>query len=367
MKDPSPPVTYADYLKIDQLLSLQSEKSAERYGKAAHEELLFIVVHQAYELWFKQILHELDSVTEIFKKDYIDERHVGIAVLRLRRILEIQKILIEQIRVLETMTPLDFLDFRDLLAPASGFQSYQFRLIENKLGLRREQRKLFDKTQYDEHLEAKHRELVRQSENEPSLFVLVGKWLERTPFIDFKGFNFWQSYRGAVETMLNSDKEAIQNNPNLSDEDRKKQLAHFVKTTKEFTAIFDESEHDRLREKGVRRMSFKALQAALLINLYRDEPILHLPFRLLTSLIDIDDLMTTWRHRHALMVQRMIGAKVGTGGSSGHHYLRAVAEGHKIFTDLTNLSTFFIPRSKLPKLPDEVQRNLGFYYSKQEA
>ena len=93
------------------------------------------------------------------------------------------------------------------------------------------------------------------------------------------------------------------------------------------------------------------LQAALLINLYRDEPILHLPFRFLSLLVDIDEQFTHWRYRHALMVQRMIGTKIGTGGSSGHGYLRKAAEKNKVFTDLVNLSTFLIPRSALPALP----------------
>ncbi len=117
-------------------------------------------------------------------------------------------------------------------------------------------------------------------------------------------------------------------------------------------------------KKGKRRLSHKSLQAALLINLYRDEPILQLPFNFLTSLVDIDELLTTWRYRHALMVQRMIGTKIGTGGSSGHQYLKSTAESHKIFSDLTEIATFLIPRSQLPELPERLNKNLGFYYAK---
>jgi tryptophan 2,3-dioxygenase len=93
-----------------------------------------------------------------------------------------------------------------------------------------------------------------------------------------------------------------------------------------FDALFDEVAHRTLREQGAWRLSMRALQAALFINLYRDEPALQLPFRLLSLLMDIDELPTTWRYRHALMVQRIIGLKVGTGGSSGHNYLRRTAE-----------------------------------------
>ena len=107
------------------------------HGRPAHDEMLFIIVHQAYELWFKQILWELDAVLATFRGSRVPEEALGQAVLRLGRIVEIQRVLIQQVDVLETMTPLDFLDFRDDLIPASGFQSVQFRLIENKLGMRR--------------------------------------------------------------------------------------------------------------------------------------------------------------------------------------------------------------------------------------
>lgn len=119
-----------------QLLTLQQPKSRE-VGAEAHDEHLFIVVHQAYELWFKQILHELDSIRAIFAHPPVEERLVGIAVARLARVREIQTVLLQQINVMETMTPIDFLDFRDYLFPASGFQSVQFRLVEVRVELPR--------------------------------------------------------------------------------------------------------------------------------------------------------------------------------------------------------------------------------------
>jgi tryptophan 2,3-dioxygenase len=361
MQRPHPPLYYADYLQLDRLLSSQSPKSAE-HGKPAHDEMLFIIVHQAYELWFKQILHELDSIIGIFKKDYIEEKAIGIAVDRLIRIAEIEKVIIEQLRILETMTPLDFLDFRDLLTPASGFQSFQFRLLENKFGLKPEWRKQYDKSGYAAHLSTTHREFVKRAEDEPSLFELIERWLERTPFLDLPGFNFWASYRAAVNRMLENDRQIIQNNPILSDKEKEAQLQELAQTETSFAALFDEEKHRQLIQKGQRRLSYRATHAALLIHLYRDEPILHLPFRLLTVLVDVDELLTTWRYRHALMVQRMIGSKIGTGGSSGYHYLRTTIDSHKIFGDLFNLSTFLIPRSALPALPADFEKNLGFYF-----
>jgi tryptophan 2,3-dioxygenase len=103
----------------------------------------------------------------------------------------------------------------------------------------------------------------------------------------------------------------------------------------------------------------------LFIKLYNNEPILQLPYQLLCSLTDIDELLTTWRHRHAQMVMRMLGNKVGTGGSSGHSYLHATAVQHHIFKDFHNISTLLIPRSELPPLPKEMKEQLGFSFTKQ--
>ncbi|RYZ69106.1 MAG: tryptophan 2,3-dioxygenase, partial [Proteobacteria bacterium] len=115
---PYPPIGYMDYLKINELLELQTKRS-DSYGTPGHDEMLFIIVHQTYELWFKQILTELDSVLVIFNQKSIDEEDMGKAVGRLQRIVEVQKLLVAQVTVLETMTPLDFLDFREALYPAS--------------------------------------------------------------------------------------------------------------------------------------------------------------------------------------------------------------------------------------------------------
>ena len=125
MKNKKTPQDYSDYLKIDSMLKSQVLLS-EKNGLKAHDEMLFIITHQVYELWFKQILYEIDSIFEVFDRNIIDESHVGTAVSRLERVNVIQQLLIDQIKILETMTPMDFLDFRDLLTPASGFQSAQF-------------------------------------------------------------------------------------------------------------------------------------------------------------------------------------------------------------------------------------------------
>ena len=361
MAEERKPVYYADYLQLDRLLDAQHPVSGDG-GLPAHDEMLFIIVHQAFELWFKQILHELDRVMEIMCCDPIVEKDIGRAVHALRRINEIQRLLVEQLAVLETMTPLDFMDFRDDLVPASGFQSRQFRLIENRLGLTPRHRLKIKGAAYTDVLDAEDAAAVHATQDEPSLLDHVNSWLERTPFVSFGDFDFWEAYRAAVERMLARDRHVVETHPNIDAEERAVQLARFDDMAATFEALFDQSRWDALREQGRRRLSHRAILAALLINLYRDEPMFALPFRFLTGLVDIDEGFTTWRQRHALMVHRMIGGRIGTGGTSGHEYLEAAARRHRTFQDLFDLPTFFIPRSALPQLPASVREQLGFRY-----
>jgi tryptophan 2,3-dioxygenase len=361
MAAPRKPLYYADYLHLERLLDAQHPESL-KHGDEAHDELLFIIVHQAFELWFKQILHELDLVQGIFDSDTVPEKDVAHAVHALHRINAIQRLLIEQLAVLETMTPLDFLEFRDYLVPASGFQSMQFRLIENRLGLRPDRRLSIRGAAYVDVLSTEDAQRVRASEDQPSLVDCVQRWLERTPFLNFGDFDFWRAYRVAVEQMLARDREVIANHPNIDAEERAVQLARFDDTTTKFDALFDRDRWEALRAAGQRRFSHKAILAALLINLYRDEPILQLPFSFLTRLVDIDEGFTAWRQRHALMVHRMIGGRIGTGGTTGHKYLEAAADKHRTFQDLFDLPTYFIPRSARPPLPPSVREQLDFRY-----
>jgi tryptophan 2,3-dioxygenase len=357
----SEPLYYSDYLQLDRLLASQRLASAAG-GQPVHDEMLFIIVHQAYELWFKQILWELDEVARLLAPARVAETAMLRMVARLERITEIQKLLIEQISVLETMTPLDFLEFRNFLIPASGFQSVQFRLIENRLGVRPEDRLKLAGNPYTAALSEDDRRRVEESETETSIFQLVEAWLERTPFLDFGDFHFWDIYRGAVKQLLEHDQRVVATNPNLSEPERQSQLASFTQTFALYEAVLDETKHKALVAAGERRLSHRAFQAALFINLYRDEPALQEPFRLLTLLMDIEQGFTTWRYRHALMTQRMIGRRVGTGGSAGAAYLTRSADRSRVFMDLFQLSTFMIPRSLLPPLPIEVERTMRFRF-----
>jgi tryptophan 2,3-dioxygenase len=302
-------------------------------------------------------------VITLLSTEPVAEKHIGVCVGRLERVIEIQKVLIDQLRILETMTPLDFLDFRDFLFPASGFQSIQFRMLEIRLGLESDSRLRYNNAAYHSRVSPKHREQLIAAEAQRTLFSALENWLERTPFLETDSYRFWDEYRLAVQSMLASDRSVIDSNPTLSEEEKQGQRTELDSTAEHFDAIFDASRHEALRKEGVRRLSHRGTLAALFISLYRDEPILALPYRLIAALVDVDELMTTWRYRHALMVHRMIGTKIGTGGSSGYHYLKSTAESHRVFRDLTNLSTFLIPRHALPALPQDLRRRLGFSHN----
>ncbi len=356
-------IHYHSYLQLDKVLGAQTLRSEELDQNPAHEEMLFIITHQAYELWFKQIIHELTSVIELFDKQNVDERNLGTAIGRLERVVEILKLSVQQVRVLETMTPLDFLDFRSYLFPASGFQSFQFRIVEAMLGLPDDQRITYHGHHYTTAFPPEQQNALKEILKKGSLFNMIEAWLERTPFLKFGKFNFLEQYKTAVDAMLEKEKVAIKASSYLSEKEIEMRLKMLGGTDTYFQSILNREAHDQKRKDGDMRLSYDSTVAALLINLYRDEPILHNPFKLLITLIDIDELLTTWRYRHAQMVMRMLGRKVGTGGSSGHEYLMETATKHSIFKDLHNISTLLIPRSELPKLPEEVKKELGFHFS----
>ncbi|KAL1509294.1 hypothetical protein ABEB36_004056 [Hypothenemus hampei] len=348
---------YGEYLMLDKVLGAQRLLS-EQNNKPVHDEHLFIVTHQAYELWFKQIIFELDSVRNIFS-EVLEESQTLEILKRLNRIVLILKVLVDQVMILETMTPLDFMDFRNYLKPASGFQSLQFRLLENKLGLKTENRvksnmnyaKVFGSDE-----EALNR--IELSESQPSLALLVERWLERTPGLEVEGFNFWGKYEKAVNMLLEEQKQIALNEPNESV--KRYRLNDLENRREVYESIFQPEIHQALLNRGERRFSHKALQGAILVTFYRDEPRFSQPHQILNLLMDIDSLITKWRYNHVLMVQRMIGSsQLGTGGSSGYQYLRAtLSDRYKVFVDLFNLSTFLIPRSHIPKLTSDVRSKL---------
>ena len=361
MNKPIEPCYYGDYLKLEQFLDAQKPVSG-KYGEEAHDETLFIIVHQAYELWFKQILHELYSVIHLFKQESVSERDLSTVVHRLKRVVKIQHLINDQIDIIETMTPQDFLDFRNYLVPASGFQSIQFKVLEISLGLKSKQRIDFDKQSFYNRLTDEHRKFLEELEGQDSLFEVVEKWLERLPFLNFGKFNFWQQYQKATNEMLDQEKHIIENNTLLSEIEVRHQLKEHANTRLNFEALLDEKEYQKAIDAGRVRLSQKATLSALFISMYREEPLMNLPFQFITLLTEVDEALTLWRYKHMMMVQRMLGTKIGTGGSSGHDYLKRTTESNRIFTDFYNLATFLLPKQAMPELPESIKKALGFSY-----
>lgn len=355
------PVYYGDYLQLPKILNAQDTESA-KYGKPAHEETLFIIIHQTYELWFKQIIHELDSVREIMQQAFVPSTDLSVINSRIERITVIQQILIDQIQIMETMTTLDFMEFRDFLVPASGFQSLQFRLIEATLGIKAHHRMEVEKQFFTSRLSVADRKRLEETEANISIFELVEAWLERMPFSEFDGFDFWGEYSVAVEKMLKQDREIVSKNPSLDDRVRAMELKNLDMTEQTFNTLLDSKLYTAWKGEGKVRLSQKAMLSAVFIYLYRDYPGLQMPFRILNSLVEVDEKFTTWRYRHAIMVQRILGAKIGTGGSSGHEYLRSTTERNRAFLDFFNLATFLIPKNMTPKLPQNIKDQLDIVY-----
>jgi tryptophan 2,3-dioxygenase len=327
-------VHYHDYLQLDKILNAQFPES-DKNKLLAHDEMLFIVIHQAYELWFKQLHYEVDSVINIMRQPALNDNspELQTVIHRLNRCVTILRVLVHQIDIMETMTPMDFLDFRDMLRPASGFQSWQFKELEAKLGLKFEQR--HGKEYYTAQLRQEHVNIIKESEQKQSLLQLANAWLERMPFLqDGADQNFWMHYKSIYISSLT---DAEKNNAAA------------------FSEMFDD-----VAIKTDRTLSPDACRAALFIMLYRGYPLLQLPFQLLNSLLEIDVQLSSWRYRHMNMVHRMIGTRVGTGGSTGKNYLQAAADKHYIFKEIAQLNSFLIERRKLPALPTAIEKKLGF-------
>lgn len=313
--------SYEDYLQLNKVLT-GVRRLSEVNGDPAHDEHLFIIIHQAFEIWFKQVLFDLDSIIDIFRSGpNRDEDKMLTIVNRLNRIVLIWKLVIDQFYILETMPPLNFLEFRCHLGSASGFQSLQFRLIENKFGVKEEDRVTYGKDKYIDLMHSDDsKDKLKESTRVETLFSVVEKWLESIADIDT---HFWGIYVKAINGLEKKDS---------------------------YESVLEEAKYNIEKEKKSRRLSYKAFQGALRIALCRDETGYCLPYQVMTLLTDVDSLIMKWRYNHVLMVHRMIGSKAGTGGSSGYYYLKSTVNDHyRVFIDFFNMSTFLIPRKDLNK------------------
>lgn len=261
------PLSYNKYLRVPELIDLQTCLSSP----AHHDELLFITVHQAYELWFKQILHEIDAAIGLMKEDRAVEAAQGV-----RRVVEIEKLLVQQIHILETMKPISFLGFRDELNPASGFQSMQFREIEFSSGLK-----------------------------DPNVLRAFAQ-------DDFA--------RQRLETRMRA--------PSLSG-------AFFALLRRRG---FDTPASDSPRDEKERRTNHGKRQRAVCEILSHPEK-LNQEYHLAEALLEHDEYFSLWRSHHIKMVERMVGTKPGTGGSEGVGYLQKTLD-KKFFPEIWEARTF---------------------------
>lgn len=260
-------LSYGDYLKIPELLNLQVLLSEP----AHHDETLFIIIHQTFELWFKQILLELDSAIQAMQADRVLR-----ATKYIKRVVVIMQVLVKQIHVLETMATAEFLQFRDRLNPASGFQSIQFREIEFVSGLKnlRYLDSFKNRPEFQETL-------LRRFEG-PDLRTSFYELLRRA------GYSLPETLPGALE---------------------------------------EESEETRLA----------IIQA--LVKLYQrpDDDLRN--YLLAETLVDFDEHLVLWRTHHVIMVERVIGHRRGTGGSAGVAYLQSTV-GKRCFPHLWEVRTY---------------------------
>ena len=341
---------YSDYIELDNILNSQHPKSFQSL-EDGNDEMLFIIIHQVYELWFKQILFELELVRHIFIRGRINDNSDDLSrvVQKLKRVGKILELINQQVSVLETMTALDFLEFRNLLLPASGFQSKQFRLIEARLGLKLEQRY---KKEYYKHtrrgsLSEKDLQEINQAEGESTLKALITEWLERMPFFQEE---YWKEYSSAQAAPESAEMHRFW--IDYRNAYRNSLAEHESGRLAEFDKVFF--------EEGRGDVPPAAMRAALFITIYRNLPIFHMPFELLNTLSEIDELLSNWRYRHFMMVRRMIGIRAGTGGTSGAGYLEGTLSQHYAFREITELATFLIERSKRPKLPNALKEKVSF-------
>jgi len=215
------------------------------------------------------------------------------------------------------------------------------------------------------------KEKLAKTKNETTLLRLIDAWLARTPGLVSSNVNpdgskveynyMCREYEKSVNQYLVDT--YLKPAEDEDDEDEKKSLLEeYKKNMDAFATIFREEKHNKLMERGERKLSHRALWGALFIWLNRDEPRFHLPYQLLSLLTDLDALINRWRYSHALLAQRQVGNKAGTGGSSGYSYLRSTAsDRYKIFNDIVNLSTWLIPREYVPVSTDDIKMRLKTY------
>ncbi|RDD42454.1 Tryptophan 2,3-dioxygenase A [Trichoplax sp. H2] len=255
-------LTYSSYLKVDNLLEFQKTLTP------VHDEHLFIVVHQVFELWFKQIIYELDAVCKAMDVECINDINLLVITVRTSRIVRILKLMLKQFTVLETIPVTDFENLRNYIGPGSSFQSLQFRLLENMLGVKDSNRMYDSGMNYKNMFKGSELDRIEQSEKGPTLLQLVDRWLSKTPGLEKDGFNFWYKYTKAVNSYLSSLQD--ETNKVVDPDLREELIEENIKTAELFETILVREKHDELVKNDIRMLSYRAIQGAILITYFRN-------------------------------------------------------------------------------------------------
>ncbi|OLS19940.1 MAG: Tryptophan 2,3-dioxygenase [Candidatus Heimdallarchaeota archaeon LC_3] len=352
-------LTYWDYLKLDTILNLQTGFNKEE-GFINTDELHFIIVHQTLELWFKLFIRDMKDIVDILNVELVPETSIPLIVEKLKRSSQIVRLATNHFDVLETLLPQNFLEFRNKLGTASGFQSVQMREMEILMGLDDKQRFSLGGSNAIEHIksaailsEAGKRawERIEKIKKDTNLKVVLNEWLYRTPIngsspeltSDVKVVeDFIESYLQGYELLLQEQKQKLQETGITDVQSLNNRMKLSLNQVKEFLEAADIPESEKYKQKRIRA-------GILFIESYRNLPLLAWPRLLLDSIVELEEQFILFRTRHARMVERMIGRRIGTGGSSGVDYLDATTK-YRIFTDLWAVRTAILPKYCLPEL-----------------
>lgn len=360
------PVTYWDYIRVEDLLDLQGGVERDE-SSLSNDEVMFITVHQIYELWFKLVYRELLRARDLFKLSHVAEQELSGAVAILRRVTTILRRCVDHFEVMETLSTREYLAFRDKLMPASGFQSAQLRQIEILLGLDEGERvPLETPGDYKRVLEAAGgspalERVERQLADRPVLREAIDAWLYRTPIDgsppDMHGeeeqtARFVKRYLEAHDRQLEAAcQRAVALSPDMRDTLERRYAAERA------------SVHEFLHPEGEDKRRVQRIRLAMIfIMTYRELPLLAWPREVLDSMIELEQVFVIFRQRHARMVERIIGRRTGTGGSTGVDYLDETARRYRVFRDLWAVRTLMIPRHAAPELA-----NAAFYGFKSDT